>query len=394
MEVQQIKSSTSAKLIPVLFGFFVMGFVDVVGVSTSYVKLDFALSDTLANLLPMIVFVWFAIFSMPVGILMGKIGRKTMVLLSLAVTFASMILPLIHYSFAMILLTFALLGIGNTILQVALNPLLMDVVQKEKATSTLAFGYFIKAISSTLGPILAGAAAGFFGNWHLIFPVYAAVTLLSYTWLFFTKIGKEELVAQTSQMSLFDLFKQPGMLMAFTAILLVVGFEISLMTAVPKYLLERCGIPIEQGGLGCSLYFVARTLGAFLGAILLSRVSVKKFFIVNMFAGIICFVFFMLTDSTYVIFVSLFLVGLFCANVFPIVFSVAIQSDATRANEISALMIMGVAGGALLPMVMGVVADASNQLVSLLIPLLALIYILFVSFKLHAKFSKKNRISI
>ncbi|MDD3139559.1 MAG: MFS transporter [Lachnospiraceae bacterium] len=389
MEVQQLKSSTSAKLIPVLFGFFVMGFVDVVGVSTSYVKLDFALSDTLANLLPMIVFVWFAIFSMPVGILMGKIGRKTMVLLSLGVTFASMILPLIHYSFAMILLTFALLGVGNTILQVALNPLLMDVVQKEKATSTLALGYFIKAISSTLGPVLAGAAAGFFGNWYLIFPVYAAVTLLSYTWLFFTKIGKEELVAQTSQMSLFDLFKQPGMFMAFTAILLVVGFEISLMTAVPKYLLERCGIPIEQGGLGCSLYFVARTLGAFLGAILLSRVSVKMFFIVNMFAGIICFVFFMLTASTYVIFVSLFLVGLFCANVFPIVFSVAIQSDAIRANEISALMIMGVAGGALLPMVMGVVADATNQLVSLLIPLLALIYILFVSFKLHAKFSKK-----
>ena len=63
-------------LFPVLFSFFVMGFVDMVGISVSYVKEDFSLNDKIANLLPMMVFVWFAVFSLPTGRLLGKLGRK------------------------------------------------------------------------------------------------------------------------------------------------------------------------------------------------------------------------------------------------------------------------------------------------------------------------------
>ena len=116
------------KLLPIMFGFFVMGFVDVVGIATNNVKSDFALSDTLANLIPMMVFLWFAVFSIPTGIVMGKIGRRNTVLLSMAITIVAMILPLLYYSFACLLFSFALLGIGNTILQVSLNPMVEKVV--------------------------------------------------------------------------------------------------------------------------------------------------------------------------------------------------------------------------------------------------------------------------
>ena len=85
MKTQENKSKVY-QLMPVLFAFFVMGFVDVVGISTSYVKNDFTLSDTLANLLPMMVFLWFAVCSLPTGLLMGRIGRKKTVLLSSLVT--------------------------------------------------------------------------------------------------------------------------------------------------------------------------------------------------------------------------------------------------------------------------------------------------------------------
>ena len=77
-----VENKSVRKLLPVLFAFFVMGFVDVVGISTSYVKNDFGLNDTLANLLPMMVFLWFAVCSLPTGLLMGHIGRKKTVLLS------------------------------------------------------------------------------------------------------------------------------------------------------------------------------------------------------------------------------------------------------------------------------------------------------------------------
>ncbi len=379
----QVKKSTFRKLPPVLFAFFVMGFVDVVGVSTSYVKSDFGLNDTLANLLPMLVFLWFAVCSLPTGLLMKRIGRKNTVLLSSLITIVAMVLPLVYYSFFSVLLAFALLGIGNTVLQVSLNPLLMDVVAKEKVTSLLTFGYFIKAISSTLGPVILSVAMGVWGDWHLVFWAYAVCTSLSWIWLVCTPIQeKREEVAYVGG-SIWKLFKNRKLMVAFSVILLIVGFEIGLMTAVPKYLLERCQIPIEQGGLGCSLYFAARTLGTFIGSIILSRYSSSRFLIINVVLALLAFGLFMVSSNSTIVLAGLFLVGLFCANVFPIIFSSAIQSEPSKADEISALMIMGVAGGAILPVFMGGIADVSNQFVSLFVPLLALVYILGVSVKMR-----------
>lgn len=382
MEIQ-VKKNTFWKLPPVLFAFFVMGFVDVVGVSTSYVKSDFGLNDTLANLLPMLVFLWFAVCSLSTGLLMKRIGRKNTVLLSSLITIVAMVLPLVYYSFFSVLLAFALLGIGNTVLQVSLNPLLMDVVAKEKVTSLLTFGYFIKAISSTLGPVILSVAVGVWGDWHLVFWVYAVCTSLSWIWLVCTPIQeKREEVAYVGG-SIWKLFKNRKLMVAFSVILLIVGFEIGLMTAVPKYLLERCQIPIEQGGLGCSLYFAARTLGTFIGSIILSRYSSSRFLIINMVLALLAFGLFMVSSNSTIVLAGLFLVGLFCANVFPIIFSSAIQSEPSKADEISALMIMGVAGGAILPVFMGGIADVSNQFASLFVPLLALVYILGVSVKMR-----------
>lgn len=135
-------------LSPILFSFFIMGFVDIVGIVTSYVKKDFELSDTLANMLPMMAFLWFAVISIPTGLLMGKIGRKNTVLFSGFITIIAMLVPFIDYQFYFILLAFALLGIGNTILQVSVPSLLTSVVEKKMITSVLTLGYFIKAISS------------------------------------------------------------------------------------------------------------------------------------------------------------------------------------------------------------------------------------------------------
>ena len=379
-----MKSNTKYTiLLPVLFSFFVMGFVDVVGISTSYVKADFDLTNKLANLLPMMVFVWFAVCSLPTGILMGRIGRKKTVMLSATITFVAMLLPLLNYSFTTCLIAFALLGIGNTILQVSLNPLLMNVTDKDRMTSMLTLGQFIKAISSTLGPIVVGVAVSYFGNWKLIFPIYAAFTLLSWIWLLFTNIPEGNVeVRQQERIKVWSLFKDPYLLMLLSMIILIVGFEIGLMTAVPKYLLERCDLPLEKGGLGCSLYYIARTIGAFAGAIILAKFSAKKFLIGTMLMAIIALVVFMSFDVEIVVLSSLFVVGLMCANVFAIAFSSALQSNPKMANEISALMIMGVAGGALIPPVMGVVADMSSELTSLFVPLGALVYIFIVSFKL------------
>ena len=279
------------KLLPVLFAFFVMGFVDVVGISTSYVKNDFGLNDTLANLLPMMVFLWFAVCSLPTGLLMGHIGRKKTVLLSALITGIAMLLPFIYYSFVSVLMAFALLGIGNTILQVSLNPLLLDVVSKDKVTSMLTLGQFIKAVSSFLGPIIAGVASSFWGDWKLIFIVYSVTTLLSIIWLISTIPGKEEGEEQEASFaSTLALCKDARIRMLFLGILCIVGIDVGLNTTIPKLLMEKLSMPLQEAGLGSSLYFAARTGGSFLGAILLARISSRPFLRGSMLIAILAFI--------------------------------------------------------------------------------------------------------
>ena len=99
-----MKSNKTLYLIPVMFCFFAMGFVDLVGIASNYVKEDLSLNDSVANIFPSLVFFWFLIFSVPTGMLMNKIGRKKTVLLSLIVTVVSLFLPLLGETFPIMLI--------------------------------------------------------------------------------------------------------------------------------------------------------------------------------------------------------------------------------------------------------------------------------------------------
>ena len=379
-----MKTQHENTIYPILFGFFVMGFVDVVGIATNYVKVDFGLSDTLANLIPMMVFLWFAVFSIPTGILMGKVGRRNTVALAMVVTVAAMLLPVFVYDFGWILAAFALLGIGNTILQVSLNPMVAAVVSPARITSVLTLGQFIKAISSVLGPVIAGAAASLMGDWKLIFVVYALTTLLSLCWLFLAvSDGGQRMETKASFASTLSLFRDRYIGMLFLGILFIVGIDVGLNTSIPKLLMEQTGMPLSEAGLGTSLYFVARTAGSFIGALLLARYSGGRFLQISIGVAVVAFILLLTTRTPWLMFTMIAVTGLACANVFSITFSYALQHRPERDNEISALMIMGVSGGALVTPLMGIVSDGFGQVAGLSVLLLCLLYIGFVSFKLR-----------
>jgi len=383
------KKASIGKILPVLFGFFIMGFVDVVGIATNYVKSDFQLSDTLANILPVMVFAWFLVFSVPTGLLMNKIGRKNTVLLSMVITFFAMLVPFISYNFTVILIAFALLGIGNTIIQVALNPLLTNVVSGDKLASSLTLGQFVKAIAAFLGPIIAGFAAGSLGNWKLIFPLYAGITIISTIWLWSTSIVKEEQEEKNvSVIGCFSLLKDKYILAFFIGILLVVGIDVGLNVTIPKYLMERCAIPLEQAGLGISLYFIARTVGTFLGAIILAKYSASKIFTYSIILGVLGFVGMLVVSNLVLLSIFIFVVGFACANLFSIIFTYALKRQPERANEVSGLMIMGVSGGAI-ALFLGMVSDAvGSQTAGIAVLLVCLLYYFYLG-RLFAKTDAK-----
>ena len=372
-------------IFPILFGFFVMGFVDVVGITTNYVQQDFQLPDSVANMLPMAVFLWFFICSIPTAMLMNRIGKKHTVLLSMLLTLVAMLIPMISYNYPMMLLAFAMLGISNTILQVSLNPLAAITVRKEMLTSILTWGQFIKAISSFLGPIIAGAAAIYTGQWKQIFTIYAMITLLSLLWTSLSVPNMKEEKQKVDMKGTLSLFKDPFILSLFGGIIVVVGIDVGLNTLIPRILIEKTGMALEQAGLGSSLYFVAKTAGTFIGALLLAKWSAKQFFKISMIAGLVGLAALILTQHSIALYALILVVGMSYANVFSIIFSYALQYKPERNNDISALMIMGVSGGALFPPVMGLVSDVSTQSASLVVLILGTVYLMMIAFSKRLK---------
>lgn len=381
------KSNTVKILIPILFSFFVMGMVDIVGLSTNYLKKDFALDELTSSIIPMMVFFWFAIFSMPTGLLMNRIGRKKTVLLAILIECVSLILPFFFYDFYVIIFSFALLGIGNTILQVSLNPLVASIVHDTKLAGTLTFGQFIKAVSSFVGPIIASMAVKNYGDWKLILLVFAITSLISFVWLYLVPIAREENVdtQQASFGNTLGLLKDNLILQMFLGILLIVGIDVCMNVNTPQLLEQRLGLTTDDATLGSSLYFGARTLGAFLGSILLLKINPSKFMKINMLVAVPAFLMLMFLSEKWLLFAAVFIIGLTCANVFSIIFSVAMQYRPKKANEISSLMIMGVAGGAVVTPLVGIVAKNFGLGISFGVLLLSAAYIYILSLKFEKK---------
>ena len=381
------KSTNIGVLIPVLLTFFVMGIVDVVGVSTNYIRHDFALDDLTASIIPMMVFLWFAIFSIPTGMLMSRIGRKKTVMLAIVIGIVSLIIPYFFYNFYAVVIAFALLGISNTIMQVSLNPLVAGIVSGKKLASTLTFGQFVKAISSFVGPIIASVAAKQFGDWRLVFVVFAVASVLCLLWLYATKIendGQGE-KGQTTFGGTLSLLKDGLILQLFLGILLIVGIDVGMNTNTPQLLIERLGMTTDDAALGSSLYFGARTAGAFLGAFLLLKIKSAPFLRINMLFAFAAFAALMFGHEQWILLTGVVVIGFTCANVFSVIFSAALQYKPEQGNEISSLMIMGVAGGAIVTPIAGLLSKNLGLWSGFGLLLVCAVYIFFLSFTLTKK---------
>lgn len=381
------KSSLTG-ILPVLFGFFVMGFCDVVGVATSYVKQDFGLSETVAGFIPFMVFVWFLLLSVPAAVWMNRIGRKRMVQTSNIVTFAGMLIPFVHYGFVTCMAGFILLGIGNTILQVSLNPLLTNVVSGKRLSSMLTAGQVIKAVSSFCGPFMAAFALGVLGEWRYLFPVFAAITLVSALWLMSADIPKETAATESSSPgATFALLKDRTILFLFLGIFFVVGVDVGTNTVAPKLLIEREGFSVDQAGFGSSLYFVCRTAGALAGSFLLAKMNDVTYFRINILVALAAVFLLFFAESTAAIMILIGCIGFFCSSIFSVIYSQALKNRPDRANEISGLMITGVCGGAAIPPAMGVLTDAvGSQAGSIAVIAACMVYLTCCAFCLKHEF--------
>ena len=380
-----MKQTNKMAIISVMFCFFCMGFVDLVGIASNYVKADLHLSDSVANIFPSLVFFWFLIFSVPTGVLMNKIGRKKTVLLSLVVTAISLLLPLFGESFGIMLCAFSLLGIGNALMQTSLNPLVTCVMNGGHLAAVLTFGQFIKAIASFIAPYLAiwgttQVIPSFGYDWRILFAVFLIIGIFATALLATIQIDEPEATAANMSVGnqfaqAFALLGKPLVLLTFLGIMCHVGIDVGTNTTAPKILMERLGMTLNDAAFATSLYFIFRTIGCFTGSFFLRIMKARTFFLISVVLMATSMACLLWGDSKWVLYAGIALVGYGNSNIFSICFSNALMAVPEKQNEVSGLMIMGLFGGTLFPLVMGVASDAMGQAGAVICMAVGVIYL-------------------
>ena len=376
-----MQKTSKFALLSVMLCFFAMGFVDLVGIASNYVKEDLGLNDKTANIFPSLVFFWFLIFSVPTGMLMNKIGRKKTVLLSLIVTVVSLFIPLLGESFGLMLVAFSLLGIGNALMQTSLNPLVSTVLKGGNLASTLTFGQFIKAIASFLAPYLAmwGAtqvipSMGY--DWKVLFVIYFIVGILATLMLGITNIEEEPIAGKPSTfMECIKLLGTPIVLLSFLGIMCHVGIDVGTNTTAPKILMEKLGMTLNEAAFATSLYFIFRTIGCLTGSFFLRIMNNRLFFIISVCMMALSMLLLFVGVEKWELYAAIALVGYGNSNVFSICFAKALTSMPEKQNEVSGLMIMGLFGGTIFPLLMGFMSDAFGQAGAVLVMAVGVIYL-------------------
>jgi FHS family L-fucose permease-like MFS transporter len=394
------------KTIPVLLAFLCMGFGDVVGPFVSLAKDRFELSNFVSGFIAFAGFIMFGILSIPMGIYQDKKGKKFVLMLGLFVALAGLSIPIVGKlsSFNVFLITVLLLGAGAATLQVAGNPIMRDVSPEGKYSRNLTLGQFIKAIGSLSGPLLPVAAVLWFkSDWQIIFPVYVSLLAITIAILGLTRIREKRTrdSAPATFKSCFSLLSNKYVLIMVIAIFLYVGSEICMSSYLPEYLKSQFGLGIEEiltkigldietlkmaginintlGVLGTGFFFIGLLAGRFSGALILNWLSAKLFLIITSLLSVSGLFGLFIINTQVVAFICIIIIGFGFGNIFPLIFSITVDHMPQRANELSGLMITAIAGGALIPLLFGAVADKFSVLTGFLVPVVCLLYITFVS---------------
>jgi fucose permease len=366
------------RTLPVFLAFLAMGFGDAVGPFVGLAKNEFQLSNTVATLIPFVGFSMFGLLSVPFGVFQDKRGKKLVLIMGLCVILVGLLNASFGLnSFARFLLTVLLVGAGAAILQVAGNPIMRDVSSPGKYSRNLSLGQFVKAIGSLSGPVIPVVAARYFGaSWKVIFPIYAVAILITLLAVAALRVDRKEPEHKAATLaSCLALLKNGYVLAMVAAIFLYVGAEVCVSAGIPLYLKERFDIDINRVGLlGTGLFFMALTIGRLSGGVILNWMAPRKFFLLTCAASVAGLLGLWVPNRTVAV-ASFFLAGLGFANIFPLVFSLAVESLPERANELSGLMVTAIVGGAFLPPLMGLAADHATVQIGFLVPLAAILYV-------------------
>jgi MFS transporter, FHS family, L-fucose permease len=362
-----------------------MGLADAMGPNSDAVKDFYKLSNVMSTLLPFVVFIAFAVCSVPGGLLAARIGKKNLLLLGLGLNAAALVIPSLQVpSFPVLLGCIFLLGVGTTFLQVAGNPIMRDVSAEGKYSRNLSFAQGIKGIGSTAATYLLSAIAAiaiFQGmDWRAGFPFFCGLMILAFVSVAFLKVKETKADKPPSIASSLGLLKEPVFLLAVVGIFLYVGAESSMGRFLKPTLIDL-GLDKESANtFGPTMFFLLLTIGRLLGSAVLTIMSPRTCFRLSALLGLLGAAALMVGSKPLSL-AGVVAAGLGFANIWPMLFSITVEERPERANELSGLMCMAISGGAIMPLVMGQLLDSGLGAWAFVVPAGCFAYLLLLSLK-------------
>ena len=330
---------------PVLMGFFIMGFCDIVAPISGRIATEFPASQQAAvSFLPTMVFLWFLVLSTPLAALMNRIGRKAMSMIGYAFTIAGLLVPFLAgegCALGWYFAGFGLLGIGNTALQVAINPLLATIVPGERMTSYLTVGQIFRNTSLLLLAPIVTALVALTGSWRLLLPIYAGLTVLGGIWLQFTTVAEPERSGHAAGMSdCFRLLRNRAVLLCTLGVACFIAGDVGIGFLSVRLIDNPDSILTTTG------FYACRIVGTLVGAWVLVRLSDVKYLSWNMAGALVLCVVLLFVRNEAAIYAAVGLMGFAMACVFATFYAVATKAVPEQANGVAGLMIMAIAAGA------------------------------------------------
>ena len=373
------------RTLPIFLAFFLMGLADAMGPNADRVKNAYQISNVMSTMLPFVVFIAFAVFSVPGGLLGARIGKKKLLMLGLGINALALVIPsFLVPSFPVLLGCIFSLGVGTTFLQVAGNPIMRDVSAKGTYSRNLAFAQGIKGIGSTASAYLVTAITTFAlfkgMDWRRAFPPFCILMALAFVSVAFVNVKETKADVPPSIGSSLSLLSEPIFLLAVVGIFLYVGAESSMGRFLKPTLMDFGFEEQDANKFGPVMFFLLLTIGRLLGSAVLTIMTPRTCFRLSAFLGMVGAAAMMLGSKPLSL-VGIAAAGLGFANIWPMLFSITVEERPERANELSGLMCMAISGGALVPLLMGWCLDLKWGALAFVVPAACFAYLFLLSLK-------------
>ena len=389
----------------ILLTFFVISFLtNIIGPLVPDIIESFDLSLTLVAFLPFAFFIAYGVMSIPSGMLVEKIGEKQVMVYAFLVSFLGAFLFAWMPSYSMYMVSLFLIGTGMAMLQVAINPLLRVAGGEEHFAFNSVLGQLFFGLASFLSPlvysyiVLSMAKTGETQNlvthlfssivpadlpWISLYWVFAVLSLIMVFVIGFVKFPSVELKDDEKAGALqthVDLLRQPMVILYFFGIFCYVGTEQGVANWMSQFLQTYHEVdPQTTGASTVSLFWGLMTAGTALGLVLLKFVDSRRVLIWFTVASVITLLIALFGAKSTAL-IAFPMVGFFISVMWSIIVSLALNSVATHHGSFSGILVTGIAGGAVVPLVVGSLGDLWGLKAGMFFLFITLAYILFIGF--------------